>query len=482
MLIPILIGLAIATTLLAAGIATARYRGGAAVVAGGTLAGLALSVYMLYVAFSRGVTYESLGPLLFKIDKATAIFTFTVFLIGFAASLFAVDVSPRRNQACLPPFLAAFIFTVSLLGLSANLVTACIFVELQTFSIILSLLAGEEYSGEAAIKYMYMALLGSAFVALGLGLVNIRLAQLIALGLILYAVGLLLKTGVFPLHAWLPDVHARAHTSVSAVLSSVAVASGLIAFSNIIAPYLSKLVSSGLCTALGDAMLALAIASIIYGSVSALTTKDIKRALAYSTIGHMGFALAPFAAGLVLAGMRIVPVSDLAVYSGAMILYLIVHALGKSLLFLAGGLPVGLYGVHDYVELGGLFRKHRVATWTFLGGALTLSGLPPLPGFIAKLIVILTVTDLALRTSSLWYAAALALIVGAAIATPVYSIRRLWHRTFLGEPREYAYPETPPTFLANAACMILFLALIVLGAIVPFVIPVGVEILIPKNL
>ncbi len=477
----ILVGLAVATTLLAAGIGAARYRGGAAVTAGGSLAGLALSLYLLYLAFSRGVVYESFGPLLFKIDKVTAIFTFTVFLVGLAASLYAVDAHPRRNAPSLPPFLAAFIFAIALLGLSANIVTACVCVEIQTFALVLTLLAGEEYSAEAAVKYMYMALLGSAFMAMGLGLTTCSFASLITVGLILYAIGLLLKTGVFPLHAWLPDVDARAHTSVAALSSSVAVAAGLTALSNVLTHYLDILTRSGLCVAVGDALLALAIASIIYGSISAITTADIRRALAYSTIGHMGFALAPYSVGLILLGLKLIPASSLALYIGAMMLYIVVHALGKALLFLAGCVPVDLYGIHEYTGLGGLFRKHRIATWTFLGGALTLSGVPPLPGFIAKLVVILVLTDLALRTASLWYIVALALVVGTAIATPVYSIRRLWHRTFLGTPREQMYPQTPSIFLANAACIILFLALLTLGTIIPFIIPTGLQILIPTS-
>jgi len=478
-----LIGIAVVTTLLAAGIAVARYRGGAAVVAGGVLAGLALSLYWLYEAFTYGTPiYETVGSLVFKIDKATAVFAFTALLIGFAASLFAVDIQPRRNQAALPPFLAAFIFTVVLLGLSADVLTACVMVELQTLAIILTLLAGEEFASEAAVKYMYMALLGSAVIAAGLGLLGLPEAALVTVGLALFAVGLLLKAGIFPFHAWLPDVHARAHTSASAVLSSVAVASGLVAFMNILPKYIEQVLASKLCSALGNALLALAIASMIYGSLCAISQPDIKRALAYSTIGHMGFALAPLGVGLVLVGSGEAPVSYLSMYMAVSMLYIVVHALGKALLFLAGGLPVGLYGIHEYTHLGGLFRKHKVATWTFLGGALTLSGLPPLPGFLAKLLVILVLTDLALRVGSPWYVAALCLTVGVAIATPVYTIRRLWHRTFLGEPREAEYPPTPHTFLANTACLLLFLALLILGTVVAFMTlgaPAASQILLP---
>ncbi len=462
MFVETLLALALVTTILAAGLAALRYKAGAAIVAGGTLFGLALSFGMIWLTYLKNthlvVTY---GPLEFVVNPLTAFFTLTVFIIGFAAALFAVDIEPKRNAPALPPFLSAFIFTVALLGLSGNLLTACVFVELQALSIVFILIAGEEYASEAALKYLYMTLLGTVIELLGLGLVVQvpALKALLVTGLALFSIGLLLKVGIVPLHAWLPDVHARAHTSASAVLSSVAVASGYVALMNILMRHYMNTLTA--LVPYGYVLLGYGIASMLYGSLCAVTQPDVKRALAYSTIGHMGFASIPLAIGIVLS--PVLSQYTITTLFAISLLYLIVHALGKSLLFLAGGLPVALYGAHEYYSLGGLFRRHKVATWTFLGGALTLAGLPPLPGFFAKLLVILATVELALKLGPYIGGTIVALVVGAAIITPAYAIRRLWHRTFLGEPKDATLPETPKTYLANAACIILLLTLIILG-------------------
>ncbi|GEM_PF-2997087 len=466
MIVETLIALAVVTTILSAGLAALRYKAGAAAVAGGALFGLCYSFGLIWLTYVKKMSLVwSLGPLEFVINPLTAFFTLTVFIIGFAAALYAVDIEPKRNAAALPPFLSSFIFTVALLGLSGNVLTACIFVELQALSIIYTLIAGEEYASEAAVKYLYMTFLGTMFELLGLGLLFkavVPAAMVIVTGLALFSIGLLLKVGVVPLHAWLPDVHARAHTSASAVLSSVAVASGYVALMNILLAHYSSMITAGTLAPYGYVILGYGIASMLYGSLCAVSQPDVKRALAYSTIGHMGFASIPLGIGLVTAPL-LHSLTAIEMLFAVSLLYLVVHALGKSLLFLAGGLPVALYGVHEYTHLGGLFRRHKVATWTFLGGALTLAGLPPLPGFFAKLLVILTAVDLALKLGPYLGGAVVALVIGAAIITPAYAIRRLWHRTFLGEARDTELPETPKTYLANAACIILLLALIVLG-------------------
>ncbi len=449
------------TTFAAAAVSVASYRGGAAVVTAGTVAGIILSIQMLIMTFIENVsTNIGVGPLLFAINKLTALFTFTVFIVGFASALYAVDIRPKRTSTVLPPFLALFIFSTALLGLSADIVTVCIFVEVVAMSIVFLMIAGDKYASEAGLKYLYMTLLGTIIELSGVGLLVTRGVSVI--GLALFTVGPLLKVGIVPFHAWLPDVHARAHTSASAVLSSVAVASGYVALMNVLVSHYAKMLIAGTLAPYGYVILGYGMASMLYGSLCAVSQPDVKRALAYSTIGHMGFASIPLGIGLIVAPL-LHSLTIIETFFAVSLLYLVVHALGKSLLFLAGGIPVALYGVHEYTYLGGLFRRHKVATWTFLGGALTLSGLPPLPGFFAKLFVLYSLAYATVVLHSWLMGGLLAFMIGVAIVTPAYAIRRLWHRTFLGEAKEY--PEVQKTYLANAACIILMLALLILGTL-----------------
>ncbi len=443
------------TTFAAAAVSPASYRAGASVVTAGTVAGLILSIQMLIMTFIENLsTCISIGSLLFAINKLTALFTFTVFVIGFASALYAIDILPKRAEAVLPPFLSLFIFSVALLGLSADFVTACIMVELVALSIVFLMFAGDKYASEAGLKYLYMTLLGTIVELAGIGLLYGSYKYVNIVGLSLFSIGLLLKVGVFPFHAWLPDVHARAHTSTSAILSSVAVAAGYVALINILIYHYINILS--ILAPYGYILLGYSMASMFYGSLCAVTQPEVKRALAYSTIGHMGFAGVPLALALIIPKAA-------ATFFAISVLYAIVHSLGKALLFLAGGIPVSLYRAAEYTLLGGLFRRHKVATWTFLGGALTLSGLPPLPGFFAKLFVLYSLAYATIVLHSWVMGGLLGLAIGIAIVTPAYAIRRLWHRTFLGEAKEY--PEVRKTYLANAACIILMLTLLILGTL-----------------
>lgn len=183
------------------------------------------------------------------------------------------------------------------------------------------------------------------------------------------------KAGMFPLHIWLPSAHAGAPSHVSAIMSAVAIKMGvygIVRFSG----WLPMPESAGW------AMLAIGCASALFGIAFALAQSDIKRLLAYCSVENIGIIL--IGLGLcVLAVQHGQPVWGKAALAGVF-LHVLNHCLFKSLLFFGAGSVLHATGTRDMSRLGGLWRTMPWTTALFAVGAVAVSGLPPLNGFVGE--------------------------------------------------------------------------------------------------
>ncbi len=240
---------------------------------------------------------------------------------------------------------------------------------------------------EATFKYLVLNLIGSALMLLAIAILygttgtlnmahlSIRIDALRALGAthldlaaFLFIVVFGLKAAAVPFHFWLPDVHPSAPTPISAVLSGILInvgAYGLIRLTTLLFPGVQVV---------SEVILLVAIATLLLGAVLALGQLDITRLLAYSSISQMGF---------LLLGVGLATVQGLA----AAVFFLINHALIKSMLFLAAGGIMHVTRERSLDRMGGLARGAPLLALTFLIGVLALAGLPPVNGFISKLLV-----------------------------------------------------------------------------------------------
>ncbi len=183
------------------------------------------------------------------------------------------------------------------------------------------------------------------------------------------------KAGMFPLHIWLPSAHANAPSHVSAIMSAVAIKMGvygIVRFSG----WLPMPANAGW------ALLAIGCSSALLGIAFALAQNDIKRLLAYCSVENVGIIL--IGLGLsVLAVQYRQPLWGKAALAGTF-LHVINHGLFKSLLFFGAGSVLHATGTRDMSRLGGLWK---VMPWTaglFAAGAMAVSGLPPLNGFVGE--------------------------------------------------------------------------------------------------
>jgi formate hydrogenlyase subunit 3/multisubunit Na+/H+ antiporter MnhD subunit len=195
----------------------------------------------------------------------------------------------------------------------------------------------------------------------------------------LFIVGFGVKAALVPLHSWLPDAHAQAPSGISAMLSGVVIAAGLVALLRAVAPLVAL---TGVAVDAGLLFMALGVINMFYGNLLALRQTLVKRLLAYSSLSHIGYML--FGVGIAIYGGQ---------PGGAEggFFHLLNHGLMKGLAFLAAGALVyalqsasGQHAALKTADLAGAARRYPLAALALSLAVLGLGGLPPLAGFASK--------------------------------------------------------------------------------------------------
>src|SRR5712691_2076277 len=194
---------------------------------------------------------------------------------------------------------------------------------------------------------------------------------------VLFFLGFGIKAGVIPFHIWLPAAHPVAPSNVSALLSGIVIKTGIYGMTRI---FLDSL--GGVPSWAGLLVLIVGVVSAVLGVLYALMEHDLKRLLAYHSIENIGIILMGLGAALIfrvaghplLAGIALI----------AAMFHTLNHAIFKCLLFLGAGSVQHSTRTRNMEELGGLIRPMPVTAFCFLVGAIAISGLPPLNGFVSE--------------------------------------------------------------------------------------------------
>jgi NADH-quinone oxidoreductase subunit L len=345
-----------------------------------------------------------------------------------------------------------FAFAMYLLVVSDNLLTLYIGWEVMGLCsyLLIGFWYGKDSARKAAVKAFITTRIGDVFMLLGMaalysltGTLNFReiffnpdvmqslttnlspvfgLSWAGLIGLLIF-IGTVGKSAQFPLHVWLPDAM-EGPTPVSAMIHAATMVSAGVYLSIRFFPLISAGWHPG--EALTPTMLVLTVIgafTALFAATIALTQNDIKRVLAFSTISQLGYMIAALGIGAYTAAA----------------FHLLTHAFFKALLFLGSGSVI--HGVEhgamhsgehvdaqDMRNMGGLRRKMPVTFWTFLAGALALSGFPLVTaGFWSKDEILTG----AFASSNIVVFIALAL---AALLTAIYSARQIT-LVFLGAAR-----------------------------------------------
>ncbi|HSY50103.1 MAG TPA: proton-conducting transporter membrane subunit [Thermoanaerobaculia bacterium] len=192
----------------------------------------------------------------------------------------------------------------------------------------------------------------------------------------LAAIAFGMKAGVMPLHVWLPGAHAAAPSHVSAVMSGVVIKIGIYGLVRVLTLF------DVIPSSFGVTILLAGIASSILGVAFALAQHDLKRLLAYHSIENIGIIVTGLGIG-VIAQAHGQPLIALLGYAGAL-LHVWNHGLFKALLFLSAGAAIHAVHTREIDRMGGLGRLMPWTSAAFLAGAVAITGLPPLNGFVSE--------------------------------------------------------------------------------------------------
>lgn len=350
----------------------------------------------------------------------------------------------------------------SLLGIATafNLGGLFVFWEIMTLSSYL-LVAWEdtEKSHAAALKYFIMCSVAAAIMLPGLlsfhhwyGSMDIAvLSEVIRVSpalplttiLVLILAGFGVKAGLFPGHSWLPDAHPAAPSSISAPLSGVLTKAGIFGIIQVFlvmmgTGVLASTGKEGVVPPMGWVLSLLGIATMLYGEIMALRQKELKRLLAYSTMGQIGEICMTLGLCTWLAT------------TGAL-MHVLNHAIMKDLLFLCSGALILRSGSHKLSDLRGLGRAMPLTAACMLIGLISILGLPPFAGFMSKFMMLYALADINPLMAALMLVASLA---GVVYYTRI--IRTLVFEKYEGAPvQEAPLSMLAPIAVLTALCLIM---------------------------
>jgi formate hydrogenlyase subunit 3/multisubunit Na+/H+ antiporter MnhD subunit len=252
-----------------------------------------------------------------------------------------------------------------------------------------------------------------------------------SLAFLLAAFGFGAKAGILPLHVWLPEAHPAAPSPVSALMSGVMLKTAIYGLLRVSFDLLHVQIGWW-----GVLLLALGLATALFGVVFAAAQVDMKRLLAYSSIENIGLLFAGIGLATLFSayGMR----GAAALALTASLYHVAAHAFFKSLLFVTTGAVLHATGERNLGKLGGLIRFMPWTAWIALVGALTSAGLPPLAGFVSEWLLLQSflftpgLPDPFLNMLVPVVSAVVALV--AALAG--YVMVKFFGVIFLGQPRE----------------------------------------------
>ena len=357
--------------------------------------GLAPTLTLLILVAGAAITalYANVGErvLLFSDSYVTDPLAVVLKLFGFVtialALLYSRDYLERRGMMRGEYYVLAL---TSLLGIfvmvSANsLLTVYIGVELMSLSLY-AMVAFDRDSGlaaESAMKYFVLGAIASGMLLYGMSLIyglngTLNLDVLAAkavgepsagviLGLVFIVVAVAFKFGAVPFHMWVPDVYSGAPTAVTLFLSTVPkIASFAFAF---------RLLAHGL-GGIGDAwqdmLMPLAVLSLVFGNVIAIAQSSLKRMLAYSAIGNVGFILLGFVAGTAEG-------YEAALYYTIAYVIMTLGSFGVLTLASRAG-----FEAEDLDHFKGLHKRDPLLALAMMCFMFSTAGVPPFVGFWAK--------------------------------------------------------------------------------------------------
>jgi hydrogenase-4 component B len=347
-------------------------------------------------AGAAGVPYLSYS---IRLDPLGAFFTLALSAIAAAVAVYSAGYlqhgAARRSPGLFCFFLNLLLLSLTLVFTASNVLLFLIVWELMALAAYF-LVVFDHQSAEArhgGLLYLLMSRGGTGmllcgFLLLASGAGSLEFTALHGAGqrlgpvaggaaFLLLFLGFGVKAGIIPLHIWLPAAHPVAPSNISALMSGIVIKTGIYGMARVFFDFYGELPAWA-----GTVVLVIAVASALLGVLYALMEHDLKRLLAYHSIENIGIILMGFGSALLFRSYGYPRLAALALIAG--LFHTLNHAIFKCLLFLGAGSVLQATGTRNMEKMGGLIRRMPATALFFLVGAIAISGLPPLNGFVSE--------------------------------------------------------------------------------------------------
>ncbi|MHB8520261.1 MAG: hydrogenase 4 subunit B [Limisphaerales bacterium] len=334
-----------------------------------------------------------------RLDPLAAFFLLVVSTVGFAISIYSLGYARgfygRKNVGILGAFYNAMLLATTLVFVADNAFFFLAVWEIMALTAycLVSFEHEQTETRNAGVLFFIMSHIGTGCLILGFLLLyqatgDYSFAGFHALGgrmppgrrdaaFLLFLAGFGVKAGIIPLHIWLPAAHPVAPSNVSAFMSGVLIKTGIYGLTRVLFDFLGMPPMWW-----GVTILVIGTVSAVLGVLYALMEHDLKRLLAYHSIENIGIILMGLGAALMFLQTHHPVLASLALVAG---LYRTInHAVFKALLFLGAGAVLHATHTRNMEEMGGLIKRMPKTAFFFLIGAVAISGLPPLNGFVSE--------------------------------------------------------------------------------------------------
>ncbi len=339
-----------------------------------------------YFLFSFGANLN----VYFNLDPLGRLFAAVIILVWLLSGFHAFEYMKHEQEE--KRFFGFYVMVFGILhglSFSGNLVTFYLFYELMTLlSVPLILHSRSKEAIMGGLKYLFYSLFGAYMVLFGLfflnrytttlnfvpgGTLNMELIAghetLILITAASMILGFGVKSGMFPLHAWLPTAHPVAPAPASAVMSGIIVKMGVLGMIRTVYYLIGADFLRGSWVQTG--WMTLSLLTVFLGSMLAYREKGLKKRLAYSTVSQASY---------ILFGLSLLQPQA---FTGAA-LHMVFHAIIKSCLFLSAGAIIYKTGKTSIGDLRGIGKEMPVVLWCYTFASASLIGIPPASGFISK--------------------------------------------------------------------------------------------------
>jgi multicomponent Na+:H+ antiporter subunit D len=354
----------------------------------------------------RGTIIHILGgwepPLgiLLRMDPLAAVFIGLVALVGIFISLFAWRFFRARkaDTGGFPLFWPLWLFLwAGMNGLFLSNDLFNLFVTLEVVGICavaLAVLSGKKAAMTAGLRYLLAAITGSMAYLFGVALIygstgsldlgllgqDLEPGTTTTFALLVITLGLMIKMAGFPFHFWLPPAHSAALAPVSALLSALVVKAAFY----ILLRLWMEVFGASLTFAAGQLIGLAGAVAVIWGSWQAFMQTSLKLIVAHSSVAQLGYLLMIFPLLILAPGVRADSADWLTPAWTAGVYQVMAHAFAKASFFLSAGIIIMALG-HDRIEsLRNLVGNMRMTALAIAISGVSLIGLPPSGGFIAK--------------------------------------------------------------------------------------------------